>query len=60
MQIKQMPTNQPDNGRDGDRKCDETDERYIIIIIINNITNLLTGYTFQHRHAVINMCPVKE
>ena len=26
----------------------------------NNITNLLTGYTFQHRHAVINMCPVKE
>ena len=30
----------------------------IIIIII--ITNLYTGCTFQHKNAVINMCPVKE
>ena len=24
------------------------------------ITNLYTGCTFQHKNAVINMCPVKE
>ena len=27
---------------------------------IYNITNLYTGCTFQHKNAVINMCPVKE
>ena len=32
----------------------------IIIIIIIIITNLYTGCTFQHKNAVINMCPVKE
>ena len=36
----------------------------IIIIIINNnnynITNLYTGCAFQHKNAVINMCPVKK
>ena len=26
----------------------------------NNITNLYTGCTFQHKIAVINMCPVQE